>query len=219
QNNLHKSSEWKQLWYPNLEDFTKAEASISSENNTVTNITVQLGATAFLHCHVRSTNDRTLAGSEQVSWVRRRDWHILSSGVFTYTNDERFQILHAEGSDDWTLQIKYVQKRDNGTYECQKKGPSQDVDILYYGPDAMFDVNWSVYRRETNDDEIVSEPSGNFFGVIVVEGRQKAFFPSRLVARTLETLSHQIGPFVLTSPQKFAIEFGANRDGDEGFVN
>lgn len=37
----------------------------------------------------------------------------------TYTNDERFQILHAEGSDDWTLQIKYVQKRDNGTYECQ----------------------------------------------------------------------------------------------------
>ncbi|KAJ8963383.1 hypothetical protein NQ318_018860 [Aromia moschata] len=56
---------------------------------------------------------------KQVSWVRRRDWHILSSGVFTYTNDERFQILHAEGSDDWTLQIKYVQKRDNGTYECQ----------------------------------------------------------------------------------------------------
>lgn len=39
--------------------------------------------------------------------------------MFTYTNDERFQILHAEGSDDWTLQIKYVQKRDNGTYECQ----------------------------------------------------------------------------------------------------
>lgn len=56
---------------------------------------------------------------QQISWVRRRDWHILSSGVFTYTNDERFQILHAEGSDDWTLQIKYVQKRDNGTYECQ----------------------------------------------------------------------------------------------------
>jgi len=39
--------------------------------------------------------------------------------MFTYTNDERFQVLHSEGSDDWTLQIKYVQKRDNGTYECQ----------------------------------------------------------------------------------------------------
>ena len=41
--------------------------------------------------------------------------------MFTYTNDERFQVLHGEGSDDWTLQIKYVQKRDNGTYECQVK--------------------------------------------------------------------------------------------------
>lgn len=30
-----------------------------------------------------------------------------------------FQVLHSEGSDDWILQIKYVQKRDNGTYECQ----------------------------------------------------------------------------------------------------
>ncbi|XP_018331931.1 zwei Ig domain protein zig-8, partial [Agrilus planipennis] len=56
---------------------------------------------------------------QQISWVRRRDWHILSSGVYTYTNDERFQILHSEGSDDWILQIKFVQRRDNGTYACQ----------------------------------------------------------------------------------------------------
>lgn len=57
--------------------------------------------------------------SFQISWVRRRDWHILTSGKTTYTNDERFHVLHADGSDDWTLQIKFVQKRDNGTYECQ----------------------------------------------------------------------------------------------------
>lgn len=114
--------EWRQLWYPNFEDYARAEG-IVGDNNTVTNVTVQLGATAYLHCHVRTTADRTMAGAEvsskQISWIRRRDWHILSSGMFTYTNDERFQILHAEGSDDWTLQIKYVQKRDNGTYECQ----------------------------------------------------------------------------------------------------
>ena len=55
----------------------------------------------------------------KVSWVRRRDWHILTSGMFTYTNDERFQVAHTDGGDDWNLQIKYVQKRDNGTYECQ----------------------------------------------------------------------------------------------------
>lgn len=28
----------------------------------------------------------------QISWVRRRDWHIISSGLFMYTNDERFQV-------------------------------------------------------------------------------------------------------------------------------
>lgn len=37
----------------------------------------------------------------------------------TYTNDERFQVIHNEGSEQWDLHIKFVQKRDNGTYECQ----------------------------------------------------------------------------------------------------
>ncbi|KAK9501777.1 hypothetical protein O3M35_012448 [Rhynocoris fuscipes] len=83
------------------------------DTNLVTNSTAQLGGTAYLHCRVRNLNNRA------VSWVRRRDWHILTSAMFTYTNDERFQVLHTEGSDDWTLQIKYVQKRDNGAYECQ----------------------------------------------------------------------------------------------------
>lgn len=55
----------------------------------------------------------------QISWIRRRDWHILSSGAQLYTNDERFGILHTPGSNTWTLQIKFVQKRDNGLYECQ----------------------------------------------------------------------------------------------------
>ncbi|XP_066998467.2 lachesin isoform X2 [Anabrus simplex] len=83
------------------------------DNNLVTNVTAQLGGTAFLHCRVRNLGERP------VSWVRRRDWHILTSGLFTYTNDERFQVVHTTGGEDWTLQIKYVQKRDNGTYECQ----------------------------------------------------------------------------------------------------
>lgn len=65
----------------------------------------------------RLINDRPPV--PQISWIRRRDFHVLTSSTFTYTNDERFQVLHPEGSDDWTLQIKYVQDRDNGTYECQ----------------------------------------------------------------------------------------------------
>uniref|UniRef100_A0A182MDW0 Immunoglobulin V-set domain-containing protein n=1 Tax=Anopheles culicifacies TaxID=139723 RepID=A0A182MDW0_9DIPT len=65
-------------------------------------------------------------GQNQISWIRRRDWHILSSGAQMYTNDERFAILHTPGSNTWTLQIKFVQRRDHGTYECQENDVQHD---------------------------------------------------------------------------------------------
>ncbi|XP_069361721.1 limbic system-associated membrane protein-like [Maniola hyperantus] len=113
---------WRDLWYSSLEALRR-EPTI---NNTEEDILVQLGGVAFLHCPVRNLGERG------VSWVRRRDWHIISSGVFLYTNDERFQVLHSEGSDDWILQIKYVQKRDNGTYECQVSTASGTLSRLLH---------------------------------------------------------------------------------------
>ncbi|ODN05835.1 Carcinoembryonic antigen-related cell adhesion molecule 1 [Orchesella cincta] len=55
----------------------------------------------------------------QVSWVRHRDIHILTVATYTYTSDQRFQAIHQRTTDEWTLQIKYTQKRDAGIYECQ----------------------------------------------------------------------------------------------------
>lgn len=55
----------------------------------------------------------------QVSWIRKRDLHILTVGILTYTNDQRFQSLHSDGTDEWTLKISSPQIRDSGTYECQ----------------------------------------------------------------------------------------------------
>ncbi|XP_054278341.1 uncharacterized protein LOC128997052 [Macrosteles quadrilineatus] len=95
------------------------------DNTLITNISAQLGGTAFLHCRVRNANDL------RVSWVRRRDWHIISSGALTYTNDERFQVIHNENTEDWDLQIKFVQKRDNGTYECQVATSSGIISHYY----------------------------------------------------------------------------------------
>lgn len=37
----------------------------------------------------------------------------------TFIADERFQSFYVENSGIWTLQIKYVQARDAGVYECQ----------------------------------------------------------------------------------------------------
>ncbi|XP_037873748.1 zwei Ig domain protein zig-8 [Bombyx mori] len=113
---------WRELWLGSL-DALHREPSI---NNTQEDVLAQLGAVAFLHCPVRNLGERG------VSWVRRRDWHIISSGVLMYTNDERFQVLHSEGSDDWILQIKYVQKRDNGTYECQVSTASGTLSRLVH---------------------------------------------------------------------------------------
>lgn len=55
----------------------------------------------------------------QVSWIRQRDLHILTVGILTYTNDQRFQSLHSDGTDEWTLKISSPQIRDSGIYECQ----------------------------------------------------------------------------------------------------
>ncbi|XP_068243636.1 zwei Ig domain protein zig-8-like [Palaemon carinicauda] len=67
----------------------------------------------------RLDNLKTIIRRSIVSWIRRSDWHILTTGTYSYTTDVRFNVLHKEGSDDWTLQLKYVDTRDNGTYECQ----------------------------------------------------------------------------------------------------
>lgn len=55
----------------------------------------------------------------QVSWMRKRDMHILSAGTLMYTSDLRFQVIHPDKSENWTLHIKSPQQRDSGVYECQ----------------------------------------------------------------------------------------------------
>ncbi|KAK4302650.1 hypothetical protein Pmani_025280 [Petrolisthes manimaculis] len=87
---------------------------VDLENYTVTDIKVNTGDVAYLPCRFPQ-----LSTLHQVSWIRRRDWNILTTGVFTYTSDTRFNVLHTQTSDDWTLQLKRVDKKDNGTYECQ----------------------------------------------------------------------------------------------------
>ncbi|XP_048515684.1 lachesin-like isoform X3 [Athalia rosae] len=77
------------------------------------NVTAIVGQTAILRCRVKHPGART------ISWIRKRDLHILTSAIFTYTGDARFTVSHPESSDDWDLKIEYVQPRDAGIYECQ----------------------------------------------------------------------------------------------------
>ncbi|CAO1319855.1 unnamed protein product [Diamesa hyperborea] len=77
------------------------------------NVTVVIGQTAFLHCRVERLGDK------DVSWIRKRDLHILTTGASSYTSDQRFQVIKSYDAGNWTLQIKYPQLRDTGVYECQ----------------------------------------------------------------------------------------------------
>ncbi|XP_062554689.1 uncharacterized protein LOC134219836 [Armigeres subalbatus] len=77
------------------------------------NVTTVVDDTAVLKCRVKHKGNRT------VSWMRKRDLHILTSGTHTYTGDQRFSVHHPPDSDDWDLKIAYAQPRDSGIYECQ----------------------------------------------------------------------------------------------------
>ncbi|XP_076354755.1 zwei Ig domain protein zig-8-like [Tachypleus tridentatus] len=87
--------------------------SPSFDESPPTNITTQLGQTVYLNCAVNNLGDKT------VSWIRRRDLHLLTVGTETYINEDRFSSAHIEGSQDWPLMIKYPQTTDAGIYECQ----------------------------------------------------------------------------------------------------
>ncbi|XP_054275114.1 zwei Ig domain protein zig-8-like isoform X2 [Macrosteles quadrilineatus] len=77
------------------------------------NLTGLVGKTAYLNCRVKNLGNRT------VSWVRHKDIHLLTVGRYTYTSDQRFESVHSPHTEDWTLRIRYPQKEDSGTYECQ----------------------------------------------------------------------------------------------------
>lgn len=83
----------------------------NQRNDTV--LRAQVGTTAVLHCLAHDV------GKNTVSWIRRRDYHLLTVGTQAYSSDDRFQVRYIKQENDWQLHIRYVQRRDDGVYECQ----------------------------------------------------------------------------------------------------
>ncbi|CAG7725186.1 unnamed protein product [Allacma fusca] len=81
----------------------------SDKNNA--NITSYVGTNAYLPCYVKQL------GNKSVSWIRSSDAHIVTVDRYTFIADDRFLVIPL--GESWTLQIKYVQPRDAGYYECQ----------------------------------------------------------------------------------------------------
>ncbi|XP_053670644.1 zwei Ig domain protein zig-8-like [Anopheles nili] len=83
------------------------------DTSVANNITGLVGKTVILNCKVKNLGNRT------VSWVRHRDIHLLTVGRYTYTSDQRFEAMHSPHTEEWTLRIRYAQRKDSGIYECQ----------------------------------------------------------------------------------------------------
>ncbi|XP_030383098.1 uncharacterized protein LOC115630613 [Scaptodrosophila lebanonensis] len=100
------------------------------------NITGRTGHTeAIIKCRVDSLHDKS------VSWIRKRDLHILTVGTATYTSDKRFQVTESKDAREWTLHVKAPQTRDSGIYECQvntepKMSMAFQLNIIEISPDA-----------------------------------------------------------------------------------
>ena len=61
-------------------------------NNTRTTVIVASGNTATLKCRVHNLEGRT------VSWIRKKDLHIMTMGSDVYSNDRRIQVHHPRGA-------------------------------------------------------------------------------------------------------------------------
>ncbi|PNF35363.1 hypothetical protein B7P43_G02577 [Cryptotermes secundus] len=82
-----------------------------SENCTI--VLAQIGSTPILHCEVADIGEGT------VSWIRRKDYHLLTVGLATYSSDDRFFTAHVHNAQDWALHVRYARAGDGGLYECQ----------------------------------------------------------------------------------------------------
>ncbi|CAL4094888.1 unnamed protein product [Meganyctiphanes norvegica] len=123
-----------------------------------TNFTLISGNTAYLPCRVH------LLGDRQVTWMRRRDLHILTVGLVTYTADDRFQVFHTPQTDDWTLQIQSSQARDSGAYTCQVNSDPKIFIHMYlkvtdkkYFDSQLFKMSESGYDKGYGT-HIIGEP-------------------------------------------------------------
>nr|XP_045613078.1 zwei Ig domain protein zig-8-like [Procambarus clarkii] len=94
-----------------------------------------------------------MLGDRSVTWMRGRDLHILTVGLVTYSADERFQVLHTQETDDWTLQVQYSQPRDSGTYKCQVNSDPKIVRNVFLTVTDKRYLDGQLYRMPATSNK------------------------------------------------------------------
>ncbi|KAL7645210.1 UNVERIFIED_CONTAM: hypothetical protein RMT77_003596 [Armadillidium vulgare] len=115
--------------------------STRDSNRTV--VVVNPGDSAKLDCPIPSE----LFGTK-VSWIRRRDFQLLSVGEAMYANDNRFFVSHSRHShyqgsrhsQVWFLHLRNVTDSDEGEYECQTSNHPHVSTISYLKVQSAFSL-------------------------------------------------------------------------------
>ncbi|KAH8408152.1 hypothetical protein KR222_000930 [Zaprionus bogoriensis] len=112
--------------------------SLQSQFNTKNNTRViaQKGGLAILPCVVKVNSPAT------VSWIRRKDFQLLTVGLSTHSSDKRFLVEHTRHMGHWSLRIKAVREEDRGFYECQLSiYPTQSIFIELKIVEAVAEIS------------------------------------------------------------------------------
>ncbi|KAK8735168.1 hypothetical protein OTU49_005536, partial [Cherax quadricarinatus] len=67
---------------------------------------------------------------------------------FTFTNDDRFEVHHDDGSNEWVLRLRSPTANDSGTYECQintKPTITQLINLSVLEPRAVITAGRELY--------------------------------------------------------------------------
>lgn len=102
--------------------------------------------------------------------MRKRDLHILTSNIYTYTGDQRFSVIHPPDSEDFDLKIEYVQPRDIGTYICQvNTEPKINLAVLLHVTGTQcLDLVFRTHHRK-----LFSLPQSQSERLVEVTGKSK----------------------------------------------
>ncbi|XP_034666035.1 uncharacterized protein LOC117899979 [Drosophila subobscura] len=110
------------------------QSQFTTKNNT--RVIAQKGGLAILPCVVKINSPAT------VSWIRRKDFQLLTVGLSTHSSDKRFLVEHTRHMGHWSLRIKAVKEEDRGFYECQLSiYPTQSIFIELKIVEAVAEIS------------------------------------------------------------------------------
>ena len=105
----------RERWNAFLAENSKA-LDFNNATSSKTKVTGIKGHDLLITCAV----NKPLRGQHRLSFIRLNDFSLLFVGQKRSIKDQRFQVLHDKEDETlWSLQIRSLQNRDSGSYECQ----------------------------------------------------------------------------------------------------